>query len=439
VISRLRALWNNLFHRKQLDRDLDEELRAYVELVSAEKVRSGAEPEAAYREARREAGGIDQVTQGVREIRIGASLDRLAQDIRYGIRTLAKNPAFSLVAVTTLALGIGANTAMFSLLDQVVLGLLPVSRPEQLVIVAERGNHYGGSFGVNDVSYPMYEDLRDNNHVFSGMFCRFPASISLGYGNHPERVNAELISGSYFPVLGVSAALGRTITPDDDRIPDGHPVVMLSYSFWQTHFGSDRAIIGKTIALNGHNMTIIGIARPGFDGVELGNPAKVFVPIMMKAEMTPYWDGIKDRRRRLSWVMAYGRLRSGVSMQQGQASLQPLLHSILTMEVQEPDSVSIPLMIASSFSEIGLRFCLALKAGPGCVSRCKGRSGFLLRSQEPYFCLPVRTSRICCWRAPQRESGRWLSVWRSARAGRESCVSFWSRACSSQARAPRWD
>jgi predicted permease len=337
VISRLRALWNNMFRRKQLDRDLDEELRAYVELVSAEKVRSVAEPEAAYREARREAGGVDRVTQGVREIRIGASLDRLAQDIRYGIRTLAKNPAFSLVAVTTLALGIGANTAMFSLLDQVVLRLLPVSRPEQLVIVAERGNHYGGSFGVNDVSYPMYEDLRDNNHVFSGMFCRFPASISLGYGNHPERVNAELISGSYFPVLGVSAAMGRTITPDDDRIPDGHPVVMLSYSFWQTHFGSDRAIIGKTIALNGHNMTVIGIARPGFDGVELGNPAKVFVPIMMKAEMTPYWDGIKDRRRRLSWVMAYGRLRSGVSMQQGQASLQPLLHSILTMEVQEPD------------------------------------------------------------------------------------------------------
>jgi len=337
MISRLCALWKNVFRRKQLDQELDEELRAYVELAWAEKIQIGMTPEEAYRDARRETGGVDQVTQGVRDIRIGVLLDRLAQDIRYGMRSLAKNPAFSLVAVATLALGIGANTAMFSLLDQVVLRLLPVSHPEQLVIVAERGNHYGGSFSVNDVSYPMYEDLRDNNHVFSGMFCRFPTSVSLGYGNHPERVNAELVSGSYFPVLGVSAALGRTITPDDDRIPDGHPVVMLSYSFWQTYFGSDRAIIGGTIALNGHNMTVIGVARPGFDGVELGNRAKVFVPIMMKAEMTPYWDGIKDRRRRLSWVTAYGRIQPGISVQQAQASLQPLLHSILTMEVQEPD------------------------------------------------------------------------------------------------------
>jgi predicted permease len=337
VISRFRALWNNVFRRQQLDRNLDEELQAYVELVSAEKVQAGVDPEEAHRYARRQTGGIDQVVQSVRDVRAGVWLDRLVQDVRYGVRTLAKNPTFSLVAVGTLALGIGANTAMFSLLDQVVLRLLPVSHPEQLVIIRETGNHYGNSYGANTISWPMFEDLRDNNQVFSGMFSRFPATVTIGYGDRAAQIPAELVSGSYFPILGVGAALGRTIAPDDDAVPDSRPVVVLSYSFWRSYFDTDRKIVGRTIALNGYAMTIIGVAQPGFDGVELGAPAKVFVPIMMKTEMTPHSDGLKDRRRRLSWVTAYGRLKPGISVQQAQASLQPLLHSILEMEVQQPE------------------------------------------------------------------------------------------------------
>ena len=337
MISRLRALWNNVFRRKQLDRDFDEELQAYVELVSAEKVQAGVDPEGAHRYARRQTGGIDQVVQNVRDVRAGVWLDRLVQDVQYGVRTLAKNPTFSLVAVGTLALGIGANTAMFSLLDQVVLRLLPVSHPEQLVIVRETGNHYGNTYGPNAISWPMFEDLRDNNQAFSGMFCRFPATVTIGYGDRAGQIPAELVSGSYFPILGVGAALGRTIAPDDDAVPDSRPVVVLSYSFWRSYFDGDRTIIGRTIALNSHAMTVIGVAQPGFDGGELGNPARVFVPIMMKTEMTPHSDGLKDRRRRLSWVTAYGRLKPGVSVQQAQASLQPLLHSILEMEVQQPE------------------------------------------------------------------------------------------------------
>jgi predicted permease len=337
VISRLRALWNNLFRRKQLDRDLEEELQAYVELVSAEKVQAGVDPEVARRDARREMGGVHQVTQHVRDVRVGACLDRLVQDVQYGVRTLAKNPAFTLVAMATLALGIGANTAMFSLLDQVVLRLLPVSHPERIVILRETGNHYGNSYGPNTISWPMFEDLRDNNQVFSGMFCRFAASVTIGYGDRVAQIPAELISGSYFPVLGVGAALGRTIAPDDDAVPDSRPVVVLSYSFWRSYFDGDRTIVGRTIALNSQTMTVIGVAQPGFEGVELGVPAKVFVPIMMKTEMTPHSDGLKDRRRRLSWVTAYGRLKPGVSLDRAQLSLQPLMHSILDMEVQQPE------------------------------------------------------------------------------------------------------
>lgn len=337
MISRLRALWNNLFRRKQLDRDLDEELQAYVELVSAEKLREGVSPEEAYCDARRDTGGVEQVKQSVRDVRAGVWLDSLAQDVWYGIRTLVKNPAFTLIAMATLALGIGANTAMFSLLDQVVLRLLPVRDPERVVIVRESGNHYGNSYGPNTISWPMFEDLRDNNQVFSGMFCRFPARVTIGYGDRAAQISAELVSGSYFPILGVEAALGRTIAPDDDAVPDSRPVVVLSYSFWQSYFDGDRSIVGRTINLNSYSMTVIGIAQPGFDGVELVVPAKVFVPIMMKTEMTPHSDGLKDRRRRLSWVTAYGRLKHGVSMEQAQLSLQPLMHSILEMEVQQPE------------------------------------------------------------------------------------------------------
>jgi predicted permease len=337
VISRLRALWKNLTRRNQLDDELDEELRSYLESLAADRMQAGMNRDEEYRSARAEIGGVDQVRQGVRDIRTGVSLDRLVQDLRYGIRTLAKNPAFSLVAVATLALGIGANTAMFSLLDQVVLRLLPVKQPEQLVIVRETGDHYGNSYGANTVSWPMFEDLRDNNQVFSGMFSRFLTTVTLGHGDRVAQIPAELVSGSYFPTLGVGAALGRTIAPDDDAVPDSKPVVVLSYSFWQSYFNGDRSILGRTIDLNNQAMTVIGVAQPGFDGVELGVPARVFVPIMMKTEMTPHSDGLKDGRRRLSWVTAYGRLKPGVSREQAQLSLQPLMHNILGMEVEQPE------------------------------------------------------------------------------------------------------
>lgn len=337
MIRRLRVLWNNLFRRSQLDADLDEELSVYTELVADEKVQSGMSHDEARLNARREMGGVEQVRQNVRDVHAGIWLEKLGQDIRYGTRSLAKNPAFSLVAIATLALGIGANTAMFSLLDQIVLRLLPVKQPERLVKVTVIGNNYGNTYGTDRVSWPMFEDLRGRNEVFSDMFCRFPATVTLGYGDRATQAKAELVSGSYFPVLGVGAALGRTIAPEDDNVPDERPVVVLSYSFWRNYFNGDPTIVGRNIVLNGHDMTIIGVAQAGFDGVELGNAVQMFVPIMMKTEMTPHSDGLKDRRRRLAWVAAYGRLKPGISAQKAQSSLQPLLHSILEMEIQQAD------------------------------------------------------------------------------------------------------
>ena len=255
-------------------------------------------------------------------------------DLRYSFRSFRKTPVFTAVAVLSLALGIGANTAIFTLLDQVLLRLLPVKDPQQLVLLTMRGRHYGSNWGGNAISYPMYRDFQDHNQVFSGMFCRRPTYTSLSFAGQTERVEGEMVSGSYFQVLGVTAATGRTFTPDDDRVPSGHPIVVVTHAYWQTRFASDPGILGKTLAIDGHNMTVIGVAQQGFDGVELGHSPKFFVPIMMQPELA-FGDNHMLTERRNRWVNAFGRLKPGVSMTQAKASLQPFMHSMLEMEVRE--------------------------------------------------------------------------------------------------------
>ena len=336
-----RQLWmrlQTLFRRDHLTQHLDDEVRFHLDEQIAENIAAGMNKEEARHAALRVFGNPSLLKEDAQETWGWVWLQQIVQDARYGFRSLRKSPLFTVVAVLTLAFGIGANTATFSLMDQVLLQLLPVKHPEQLVVVAERGIRFGDSWGDNDISYPMYRDFRDHNQVFSGMFCRFPTGVSLGYGDRTERVDAELVSGSYFPVLGVAAAIGRTLTPNDDRVPGGHPVAMLSYGFWQDRFSSDPSIVGKQIVTNGYTLTVIGVSQAGFDGVELGHKSKVFVPMMMKAQMTPRSGGPSGglEERSLSWVTAFGRLKPGISITQAKASLQPLMHNSLEAEVQEP-------------------------------------------------------------------------------------------------------
>jgi predicted permease len=264
-----------------------------------------------------------------------AWLDTAIRDLKYALRSLRRSPGFTTIAVLTLALGIGANTAIFTLLDQILLRLLPVKNPHELVLLTTHGRHYGNNWGGNAISYPMYRDFQDHNQVFSGMFCRFPYSVSVSQsGGQPDRIQAELVSGTYFDVLGVSPALGRTFSPEDDRIPGGHPLIVLSHDYWKTRFSSDPAILGKTLVVNGHNMTVIGVAQAGFDGVELGTSPKLFVPVMMERQILA-GDENKLKERRSRWVNAFGRLKPGVSREQAKASLQPFMHAMLEMEVRE--------------------------------------------------------------------------------------------------------
>ena len=261
-------------------------------------------------------------------------VEMVGRDFGYAVRTLRRSRGFAAVAALTLALGIGANTAIFTLLDQVLLRLLPVKNPQQLVLLTMRGRHYGNNWGGNAISYPMYRDFQDHNEVFSGMFSRFPNPVSMTFGGQSELVAAELVSGTYFEILGVGTALGRAFTPEDDRVPNGHPLVMLSYDFWKQRFGGDRQIVGKTVLINKHDMTIIGVAQAGFDGVELGYSTKIFIPVMMEQQIiigNPKM--LTDRRSR--WVNAFGRLKPGVTETKAKASLQPFMHSMLEQEVKE--------------------------------------------------------------------------------------------------------
>ena len=172
----------------------------------------------------------------------------LLQDLRYALRTLRKSPLFTMVAVLSLALGIGANTAIFTLIHQLILELLPVKQPEELVLLmTSRGQHYGSNRGSNAISYPMYQDFRDKNQVFSGMFCKFGTNFSLSFEGRTELVSGELVSGNYFPVLGVGAAVGRVFNASDDLTQGGHPLAVLSYGFWKTRFGGNRNAIGARI------------------------------------------------------------------------------------------------------------------------------------------------------------------------------------------------
>jgi predicted permease len=257
------------------------------------------------------------------------------QDLRYALRTLIKNPGFAAVAVLTLALGLGANTAIFSLADQILLKALPVQKPDELVVLRADGPKSGrvstDGDAANSFSYPMYTELRDKNDVFSGLLARFPVSLSVSGEGQTERADGELVSGNYFDVLGVVPALGRLFTQEDDQISGANPVIVLSHGYWARHFGGDQQILNKTLIVNGQSMTVVGVARAGFTGVQIGQTPDVFIPMMMKAQITPTWDGLKEHKD--FWLAILGRLKPGLSAKQAEAAFAPPYRGILEAEL----------------------------------------------------------------------------------------------------------
>src|SRR5689334_3909973 len=228
-------------------------------------------------------------------------MTRIVSDLKFSLRNLTKSKMFTLVAVTSLALGIGANTAIFTLLDQLLLRLLPVRDPDQLVMIWTTGPHMGSNRGYHQASYPMYQDFQQKAQAFSYVFCRRETSLSVSFSGQTERVDGELVSGNYFQALGVKAAIGRVFTPEeDDRVYKGHPVVVLSYPYWVTRFAADPGVVGQKMLVNDYPMTIVGVSAAGFNGVDPAVAPQIRVPMQMKPLMTPGWDEIGDRRSQ--WV-----------------------------------------------------------------------------------------------------------------------------------------
>jgi putative ABC transport system permease protein len=265
-------------------------------------------------------------------------MESLLQDVRYALRMLRKSPGFAAIAVITLALGIGANTAIFTLFDQVLLRRLPVRDPQQLVQLHSSGSDTGRTSSRSHdhgdyFSYPMYHDLRDRNTVFSGMLATFSRQVGVQWHNQPELANAELVSGNYFDVLGVQPATGRLLLQSDDVTQNANPVAVLSFGYWQRRFGADPGILNQAILINGHPFTVVGVVSPGFRSVVVGDAPDMFVPMMMKPEITPGWNDLDNHRSK--WLNVFARLSPGVSRKQAEAGIDIQWHALRAEELKQ--------------------------------------------------------------------------------------------------------
>jgi putative ABC transport system permease protein len=266
-------------------------------------------------------------------------MNSLMQDVRYALRQLRKSPGFTLTVILTLALGIGANAAVFTLFDQVLLRMLPVQQPQNLVRFEWSGGFSGSmsSFGGdsdNYFSYPAYKELRDHNQVFEGVLAADKAQVGISWHNQAENDDAEVVSGNYFQVLGLQPALGRLFTQQDDTQKNANPVTVLSYNFWRTHLGSARDVVGQTILLNGHSFSILGVAPANFDSAIGGYKPTVFIPVSMVAVAIPWRAQLDDLNNHQSaFLTLVARLKPGVSHQAAEASLGPLWHSLRAYEL----------------------------------------------------------------------------------------------------------
>jgi putative ABC transport system permease protein len=309
------TLWDWLFRRAQREKDLDEEVQSHLRMAAQERTEQGESAEQARTAALREFGNATLIKETTRAMWGWVWLETLLQDLRYGLRQLRKSPGFTTVAVVTLALGIGANTAVFSLVDTILLRPLPYRNPSELLLVSETLPQMGGDTEIG-VAAAEYLDYRDRNRSFVQTGAYEAAGFNLTGEGNPLRVNAAAVSASVFSLLGVPPRLGRFFTADEERF-GGAPVAVLSYSLWQRHYGGDPEILGKTIKLDEKPYLVVGIMPPSFlfpsDGAPLSERADLWVPEVLSPE-----DLKLQNRVREFGVGFIGRLKPGVSEQQAQ-------------------------------------------------------------------------------------------------------------------------
>lgn len=261
----------------------------------------------------------------------------LSADLRLAFRGIRRNPLFASVAILSLALGIGANTAIFTLLDQVVLRKLPVRNPDELVMLYQDGLNMGSNMGIRMQSYPIYQDLQARADPFAEVLCRRLIEASVSIDGSTERVSAEMVSGNYFSMLGVPPAAGRVFdSAQDDQVYNSHPVAVLSYDYWTTRFARDPAVVGKSIRVNDYPMTIVGVSAAGFYGLDPAESPQIRVPVQMKPVMAPDWGWLHMDNRRSRWVQVFARLKPGYTAESAAGPIQGLFTQIRAYEMSLP-------------------------------------------------------------------------------------------------------
>ena len=371
LLRRIIAGVRGLFHKARIEREMDEELRGYLDAAAEQRMLAGVSREDATRAARAGMGSAEAVKDRIRDVGWESLVESFVQDLRYAVRMLRTSPGFAAVAVLTLALGIGANTAIFTLVDAVLLTALPVESPRQLVVldvITARGEK-------QNLSYPLFERIRGDVDAFSGVFAALDGVDHMdvagpGSSGRSEEAKVQLVSGEYFPVLGVKALVGRTLAPDDNR-PGGEPgVAVLSYSFWQRRFAGDASVIGANVVVKRQPVTIVGVAPPGFFGEAVGRAPDMWVPLVMQPRFARGMS-LLDRPN-VGWLRVVGRLRPGASVSTADAALAVAVTRIQS-EATDFSKYARRITVRSSDGSRGLpdfreRFSLPLRILAGIVS-----------------------------------------------------------------------
>ena len=311
----VKRLIRNLFRRAEVERELDEELGAYIDLLVAEKLKAGMTLDAARRAARVEAGGVEQIKEEVRDVRKGALVETTVRDLKYGLRLLKRSPGFATLAVLTIALGIGANSAIFSVINGVVRKPLAYPDSDRLMFITSQFRNM--KFDRFWVSPPEYHEFKELNKSFAAVGAYTTGAMNVSDAQQPERVNAVFLTASMFKVLGVSPMRGTVFTDEHD-VPNADPVVLMSYELWQRSFGGDPAIVGKRVDIQGRKRTVLGIMPPGFDLHDAR--AQLWVPLGLDAAN-------RTQQRGSHYLYLVGRLRPGVNETQAKAELEGLLRT----------------------------------------------------------------------------------------------------------------
>ena len=327
-----RRLWM-LMRRQQFDADLEEEMRLHLELREQDQMRAGLAPSEARQTALRRFGNTTLLKEKSHMVWGWEWFEHLVQDVNYGVRAMQRSPGVTIAALLSLALGIGANTAIFSLMDAVMLRSLPVKEPGRLVLFGDASDCCISDYFPNQMlySYPFYREMQKKNQVFSDVAAVF-SMMSRVHGSvegrtEAEPMNVQLVSGTYFSLLGVQAIAGRILTDEDDRTRDGNPVAVVSYRWWTRSLARDSSVLHKKLKIGSTIFTIVGVAPQEFFGTKVGESPDIWIPLSMQKELPPNFDGYSDNFSESLYLM--GRLKPSVTMTQAAANANLLFQQIL--------------------------------------------------------------------------------------------------------------